>query len=53
MASIAPAAFLGVRDEMGSIEAGQRADLVIVDKEIKVCTTLIGGNTVFSSQAAV
>jgi len=53
MASIAPAAFLGLRDEMGSIEAGQRADLVIVDKELKVCTTVIGGKTVFSTQAAV
>ena len=51
MASIAPSAFLGLRDEMGSIEAGQRADLVIADKEIKVYATLIGGKTVFSSQA--
>ena len=51
MASATPATFLGLHDEMGTIEAGQRADLVIADREIKVCETLIGGKTVFSSQA--
>jgi len=51
MASIAPATFLGLKGEMGSIEAGQRADMVITDENIKVYATLIGGKTVFSSQA--
>lgn len=47
MASSAPAAFLGLSDETGRIEAGQRADLVITDKEINVYATIIGGKTVF------
>jgi len=50
MASATPAAFLGLHDEMGTIKAGQRADLVIADKNIKVFATMIGGKTVFSSQ---
>jgi N-acetylglucosamine-6-phosphate deacetylase len=50
MASATPAAFLGLHDDRGAIEAGQRADLVITDKQINVCATMIGGKTVFSSQ---
>ena len=48
MASAAPAAFLGVSDERGSIEAGKRADLVIAGQDLKVCASLIDGNVVFS-----
>jgi N-acetylglucosamine-6-phosphate deacetylase len=49
MASAAAAAFLGMGDTRGSIEAGKQADLVITDRDLGVCATLIGGKTVFSN----
>jgi N-acetylglucosamine-6-phosphate deacetylase len=48
MASTGPATFLGLHENRGSIEAGNRADLVIVDDELEVGTTLIGGEVVYS-----
>jgi N-acetylglucosamine-6-phosphate deacetylase len=50
MSSATPAEFLSLRDKTGAIEVGQRADLVIVDKDINVYATIIGGRTAFSSQ---
>lgn len=43
MASTSPAQFLGLEQRMGSIAPGRRADLVRFDKDMKVKTTLIGG----------
>jgi N-acetylglucosamine-6-phosphate deacetylase len=43
MASLNPATLLGVADEMGSIEAGKRADLIAVDKNLDVVQTFVGG----------
>jgi N-acetylglucosamine-6-phosphate deacetylase len=43
MASLNPAILLGVADEMGSIEAGKRADLIAVDKNLDVVQTFVGG----------
>jgi N-acetylglucosamine-6-phosphate deacetylase len=48
MASTGPAAFLGLGDNRGRIEAGNKADLVILNDKLEVCTTLIGGEVVFS-----
>jgi len=48
MASTSPAAFLNLSDERGTIEAGKRADLVILDESLDVHATLIGGEAVFS-----
>jgi N-acetylglucosamine-6-phosphate deacetylase len=48
MASAGPAAFLDSIDSTGSIEMGKQADLVILDKSLKVDTTLIGGEIVYS-----
>lgn len=48
MASTGPAAFLGLGDNRGSIKAGNQADLVILDDELEVCITLIGGEVVYS-----
>jgi N-acetylglucosamine-6-phosphate deacetylase len=43
MASSTPAAFLGIADRRGSIEAGQRADFVILDSDYQARSTIIDG----------
>jgi N-acetylglucosamine-6-phosphate deacetylase len=43
MASGAPAAFLGLAEETGRIAAGLRADLVLLDDDLRVRETWIGG----------
>ena len=43
MASQTPAAFLGLENQMGSIRAGQRADLVIMDSSCRVKSSIIAG----------
>ena len=43
MASAAPAAFLGLAGQMGTIEVGRRADLVHTDAELVVQQSWIGG----------
>lgn len=43
MASLYPATFLGLEGQLGRIEPGYRADLVLVDKDINVLETWIGG----------
>ncbi|MGH8223703.1 MAG: N-acetylglucosamine-6-phosphate deacetylase [Woeseiaceae bacterium] len=48
MASLSPARFLKRDSTIGSIEAGKRADLIVVDRELNVTMTLIGGRIVGS-----
>jgi len=43
MASAVPARFLGLSDETGTIAAGLRADLVLVDDDLNVLRSWIGG----------
>jgi N-acetylglucosamine-6-phosphate deacetylase len=43
MASLYPATFLGLDRELGRIEPGYRADLVLVDGGLNVIETWIGG----------
>ncbi len=44
MASAAPAAFLGLDDQMGRIAEGSRADMVLLDDTLHVIDTWIGGH---------
>jgi N-acetylglucosamine-6-phosphate deacetylase len=46
MASLTPARILGVDSEIGSLEAGKRADLVVLDAELTVRQVYIGGQRV-------
>lgn len=43
MASVTPAAFLGIADVRGAIAAGFAADLVLLDDDMQVTQTWIGG----------
>ena len=43
MATKTPAAELNLYDELGSLEAGKRADIVIFDDDVKIKQTIIGG----------
>ena len=52
MASTYPAAFLGLEATHGRIAAGYRADLVVVNDDIRVDETWIGGELVFSGGTA-
>ncbi|MBR3933502.1 MAG: N-acetylglucosamine-6-phosphate deacetylase [Clostridia bacterium] len=42
-ASLYPAAALGEDKEIGSLEEGKRADIIIVDEKINVINTILGG----------
>lgn len=44
MASATPARFLGLGDSYGTIAEGYRADLVLLDKDMNVSRTWIGGS---------
>ena len=44
MASLYPATFMGLDDRIGRIAPGHRADLVLLDDEIAVLETWIGGD---------
>lgn len=43
MASLTPARLCGIADEVGSLEAGKRADILILDKELRVRRVFIDG----------
>ena len=46
MASLTPAERAGVADEVGSLEAGKRADLLVLSRQLDVLAVLIDGVTV-------
>ncbi len=50
MAAANPARLLGIDHDCGSIEEGNRADLVALDSDGKVLLTLIGGAIVFDAR---
>jgi N-acetylglucosamine-6-phosphate deacetylase len=45
MAATAPAHFLGLQDERGSLSVGRRADIVWLDKKLNLKGTFIGGQS--------
>lgn len=47
MASLYPAEFLGIAESVGRLAVGQRADLVLLDKNYKVLANYIAGNAVY------
>ncbi|AQS37516.1 N-acetylglucosamine 6-phosphate deacetylase [Shewanella psychrophila] len=49
MGSLYPAEYLGLAERQGQVSVGSRADLVLLDGELKVQQTLIGGTSVFKA----
>ena len=43
MASLTPAERTGIAHEVGSLEVGKQADIVVMDKELKVVSVFVGG----------
>ena len=43
MASLTPAAILGLEREVGSLEVGKRADILLLDKDLRVRAVWVGG----------
>lgn len=48
MASLTPARILGVDNKFGSIEVGKQGDIVLLDEELNVKKTIVGGEVLKS-----
>lgn len=48
--SLNPARLLGIDDRKGSIEIGKDADLVILDDDLRVQATVVGGRIIFDAR---
>jgi N-acetylglucosamine-6-phosphate deacetylase len=46
MASLTPARIAGIDHEVGSLETGKRADLVVLDPALNVVRVYVGGERV-------
>jgi N-acetylglucosamine-6-phosphate deacetylase len=44
MASLTPAERAGIADEAGSLEVGKRADLLLLDRRLRVRRVWLGGS---------
>ena len=49
-ASLNPATALGEDKEIGSLEEGKRADIVIADEEFNILTTILGGEICYKGE---
>ena len=47
MATSTPARILGLDDRKGTIEEGKDADLVVINNDLSVSLTMVGGEVVF------
>ncbi len=48
VASGSSAAFLGIQDRVGEIKVGAKADFVVLDHKLEVCSTIVGGQELWS-----
>jgi len=49
MATLTPARSIAVADRKGSLEPGKDADIIILDPELRVLTTVVMGKVVYTS----
>jgi N-acetylglucosamine-6-phosphate deacetylase len=52
MATLTPATIIGLQDEIGSLAAGKRADLLFLDAELEVTKVFVGGDAVMLRPSA-
>lgn len=52
MASLTPAQLVGIDSDVGSIEGGKLADIVVLSSELEVKRVFIGGVSVYSAPSA-
>jgi N-acetylglucosamine-6-phosphate deacetylase len=52
MASLNPARVLGLQDQIGSIQEGKLANLVVFDKEFNIVETILRGRTVYKKESS-
>lgn len=50
MATLTPAQVIGIDSQCGSIAAGKRADLCLLDKKLQVMKTVVAGKVVFERE---
>jgi N-acetylglucosamine-6-phosphate deacetylase len=46
LGSLNPAIAAGIDNELGSLQAGKRADLIVIDEDINLFMTMVGGKIV-------
>jgi len=49
MASLTPSRLIGMEGQLGSIEKGKMADIVLFDDDFRVISTIVGGKTIYTS----
>jgi len=49
MASLIPARVIGLENEIGSLEVGKLANLIVIDEEVNVYMTMVRGNIVLNN----
>lgn len=47
MASLNPARVLGLTDSVGSLRVGKKADLLVIDEEVNIRMTMVGGRIIY------
>ena len=53
MATVTPADSIGIADRKGSLERGKDADIILLDEELQVVLTMVGGEVVYRAEERV
>jgi N-acetylglucosamine-6-phosphate deacetylase len=53
LASLNPAAAVGLEGRLGSIERGKRADIVVIDERVTLYAAMVAGRLLFTDEAGV
>ena len=50
MASLTPAERVGLDQQIGSLEVGKQADVLVLDQELRLKRTYVGGDLVYHNE---